>query len=471
MKRLSWLRFSWSWAAAAAVTGTGAVAWPYTVDDAFISARYAQRIAAGLGYTFSGQSASDGVTGPLWLLPQLAAIEMGADPVVVAKGLGLVCAGGAAALVVRRAEMLGCSGWVAAALVGCQSSLGIWSVAGLETGLAVLLFSCAALALVARRASWLAGLWLAALAWLRPELGPAGLVILLVLTRRDLAAGVRATLVALGGVCVLLAFRLFLFGEALPLSFHAKGGTLGSGLRYVTLGLLLTTGVGGVGLTWRAGATSSFSRGLALAIAVQLITIGLLGGDWMPGQRLIAPLLPAYALLGARGADTRDWSCRAMLLLALALPALQLSLQLPEARRAGQTREAVARPLALWLRDNAATMALVDAGYLSYASGIEVVDLGGLTDPIVAHSPGGHLSKRVDVGYLQQRDPDVVVLHSTSRPRVAPDGRLLSLPGAAPVESRLAASGWFRHHYRVVKTVRYTSRYYYVVASASPQES
>ena len=62
-------RYTLFWSlASAAVLGVGALAWPYTVDDAFIVARYAHNLAAGLGYAMNAHQPSDGVTGPLWLL-------------------------------------------------------------------------------------------------------------------------------------------------------------------------------------------------------------------------------------------------------------------------------------------------------------------------------------------------------------------------------------------------------------------
>ncbi|MCZ7684272.1 MAG: hypothetical protein M5U28_38060 [Sandaracinaceae bacterium] len=35
------------WLAGAAVLGLGGAAWPFTIDDAFVLARYAERIAGG----------------------------------------------------------------------------------------------------------------------------------------------------------------------------------------------------------------------------------------------------------------------------------------------------------------------------------------------------------------------------------------------------------------------------------------
>src|SRR4051795_5751483 len=71
-----------------ALTGLFALAWPFTVDDAFIAAHYARRLAGGLGYTFRPGPATDGVTGPLWLAPLVACARLGLDAATSAKCLG-----------------------------------------------------------------------------------------------------------------------------------------------------------------------------------------------------------------------------------------------------------------------------------------------------------------------------------------------------------------------------------------------
>ena len=87
---------------------------------------------------------------------------------------------------------------------------------------------------------------------------------------------------------------------------------------------------------------------------------------------------------------------------------------------------------------------MVDVGYLAYQSGVEVIDLGGVTDPQIAQLPGGHLDKAIPVELLQGRDPQALLLHSAHRPR-HPEGRLRSLSGY-PVERRVARLPWVREH-------------------------
>jgi hypothetical protein len=119
--------------------------------------------------------------------------------------------------------------------------------------------------------------------------------------------------------------------------------------------------------------------------------------------------------------------------------AIDLATRIPEWREAGLSREHNGRALAERLRSSARRVALVDVGFLAYQSGVEVIDLGGITEPAIARLPGGHLDKRVREAWLAERAPDALVLHSSRPPLVAADARLLDLSGY-PVEQRIA--GW-----------------------------
>jgi hypothetical protein len=83
--------------------GVAVLAWPFTVDDAFVVARYAETLSNEGRYALNpGGAESDGVTGPLWLLPHLAASALGLPGIATAKALGLSCALVAVALWWRR---------------------------------------------------------------------------------------------------------------------------------------------------------------------------------------------------------------------------------------------------------------------------------------------------------------------------------------------------------------------------------
>jgi len=50
----------------------------------------------------------------------------------------------------------------------------------------------------------------------------------------------------------------------------------------------------------------------------------------------------------------------------------------------------------------------LDIGWVSAATDGTIVDLAGVTDPVIAALPGGHTSKRVDAALVLSREPDVV---------------------------------------------------------------
>src|SRR5262249_40315727 len=159
-------------------------------------------------------------------------------------------------------------------------------------------------------------------------------------------------------------------------------------------------------------------------LLVHLVTVVLVGGDWMPGYRLLVPLLPLYALLvGVGFTRVRTRWAIALLGLACVVPAFDLATRIPDFR-AGHATRARTFELAYWLEQHAHSAALVDVGLIGYASDVEVVDLGGLTDARIARMPGGHLSKHIDPRLIAARDPDAIVVHCDDAPRVSDDGRL-----------------------------------------------
>ncbi len=534
-------------AASALLVALGAAAWPFTIDDAYILARYARRIATGAGYTMVAGPPTDGVTGPLALVPGLLGQLGWGDPVAASKIVGLLAAALAAWLVIATATRISTARGVATSvLVVGGATFSIWSVAGLATGLATLGLTIAGLAVLAaaprqgragqlervgappetpgsttapgvteaervdlgwapgtERAQGLAaalnealgpaqavpeglsqefvdarpavrwralgasaGLAIAALAWLRPELALASGVLLVALWRWDRRAGALALCLAAAGAVSVIAFRLALFGSPLPLSAQAKPPDLVNGAEYVGRAMLVELGGGGalvVVLAARAGGPRE--RLLFAVLLAHLVALVLAGGDWMPGFRLMAPVIPLYALLASEPVAAR-WPAskgKALALLAACalLPALDLAVELPRARAAGAAREAAGTELATSLAASR-RVALVDVGWLAYRSGVEVVDLGGVTDPSIGRLAGGHLDKRIDPALLQQRAPATIVLHSAVPPRVDEEGRLRWLAGY-PVEQRVASMGWVRAEMRVERVIAYAPGYYYVV--------
>jgi len=457
-------------AAALGVAGVGAAAWSYAVDDAYVLARYARRLATGAGYTFVPGPPTDGVTGPLGLLPGISSQLLVGDAVIGAKLTGLLCACLSVGWVAWRAgRERPPRAVVAAFLLLLWPLLGVWAVAGLETGLTTLACTAVAIGLVDRR-PWLLGVGIGALAWLRPEAAPACALALALHAHAERRRALPA--LALAGVAALavVGFRLWLFGSPLPLSAAAKPPDLGNGISYVGRALLILVGGAGiVPLAWAARDRAP-ERSLVAVLSAHAVAVMLAGGDWMPGFRLFVPWLPTAALvMSGPIAGAHRPAAIALFLGATLIPVGAGSLALEQARAAGRARETSGRALATWLNEHARRVALVDVGFLAYEGDFEVVDLGGITDPEIGRLPGGHAAKRIDPGLLRARDPDTIVLHSTSPPRVDESGRLVRFAGH-PVELEVAAMGWVRAEMRVAHIQSYAPGVWYVVLHRAPDE-
>jgi hypothetical protein len=480
-KHRAWQRV---WPRLLGVLGVGLVgvcAWPYTVDDSYIVARYALRLSRGEGYTWNPGPATDGVTGPAWLLPGFFASAGGYDPIIAAKVVGLSCAALAAyaciAMQQRRAGGTQLA-WVALLLLVCQPSLGGSGSSGLETGAATLALTCAAHSALASPRPWIVSLGsaVAVLAWLRPELSVACAVFLAAATlRAGWRRAMSAWAIAVCSAAAVCMFRFRISGSFLPMAWHAKAGTLHDGWFYALRSVAVLTGVTGIGLAVAGVALGQFrDRARGWALLAHFGAVVLAGGDWMPGFRLWVPLFPEYAALAAVGGQRlwrRGGRARAMstaaLMIACGVPLLDLALRIPEWRNAGNSRDSVGASIARELREHDTRVALVDIGFLGYASGVTTIDLAGLTEPAVAAFPGGHLAKRIPSAWLEAQAPDALLLHASLPPSAASDGRLERLAGY-PVEMRVARFSWVMRQFRVAKIYAYGPGYHYVLLRRLP---
>ena len=448
--------------------------WDYTVDDAFIVARYARRLLAGEGYNFTDGPATDGVTGPLWLVPALLGEALGGYALVVQKlagWLGTVLAVGVAffSLQYTRARAY----FLAFCLV--QSNLVVWSIAGLETGLATLLatFVFVFATTMARPANIKvsAGAFAASaglLATLRPESLPfCVLACLLAFRAKDWGTMLRWAAVPVAAALLLATVRLAAFGHPLPLSYFAKSGGVDVG--YVVFGLIITTAV--VPLIVAAVQAESESSGELRAglslLGVWLISVAWAGGDWMPGFRLLVPILPGIGWLLARTFSNVGVSLRVSFGMCLLVSALDAFVQVPRAKEAGERRlqEGAALVRAVESAADEGPVALVDIGLIGYETGLGVLDLGGVTDPRVGKALGAYLAKQIDIGLIESAAPALIVLHS-AYPLDIKEGQWPNLFGY-PIENWVYTQPWTRANYEPVRVVHYAPGYHYLLLKSS----
>ncbi len=334
---------------------------------------------------------------------------------------------------------------------------GAYGSTGMETGMCALLVSLGLLALLApptRRSTALAGLALIAATLCRPDhalfyVVGSGLVFWEAVRSWRASSEVRPAV----GLCLAyaapfaiylayLAWKIPFYGELLPNTYYAKSADISwysQGLTYLGLFLLGSNAWVPVGLLGLAllrigrsqdpsGALGRFRFFAAAAVPIYTLYVLKVGGDFMYG-RFFVPLLPLLfvgACLGLRmmipqeglRAAPRSWlpaAAGAGLLLASLQP---MDLPRGTTKLFGVVNESNYYPvtqlrphvvvkhshhsIGTLLRDQVAAKGLRPVlgtggiGMVGYYSGLPLVDVRGLTDPVVARQP---LSKRTRPGH------------------------------------------------------------------------
>ncbi|UCH77700.1 MAG: hypothetical protein JSU81_08205 [Candidatus Coatesbacteria bacterium] len=364
---------------------------PYTIDDAYISLRYARNAAAGLGFVFDeAVPPVEGYTNFLWILCEVPFFAFGlpGEVLTYVKVLGIVWGLGtvAAAFLLGRAAYGGGGGGLAALFVAVTGNFAFWAVAGLETA-QYLCLALGATYLSLRVDRGVVVAVAAGLAWaLAAAARPEGCALAAAVLAYGLIAGgpgrARYLLAAAAFGVVYGAYfwwRAEYFEALLPNTYYARGGffwpALAARLRglapfaaYVAPAVVLAAVLGwrrrnrDAGFIWVAAAAS-----LALAFAARR--------EWMPGFRYELPFV-AFLWVAAGGAF--DWLRRrlfglpaavalAVTLAYLFLPGVPLYGERPYTEGLNRAHVALGR----WLREAAppgSSLAAWDMGALPYYS-------------------------------------------------------------------------------------------------------
>lgn len=142
-----------------------------TYEDALITMRYAQNLAAGHGFVYNIGERVLGTTTPLFTLLLALGVKCGMNVVIFAKVLGIAADGASGILIYSLVRRWG--GGIRAAWYGVVL-FGIWgvvvrvSVSGMETSLVVMLMLSALYTLLDGR-EWLAGVLAGLLLWTRVD--------------------------------------------------------------------------------------------------------------------------------------------------------------------------------------------------------------------------------------------------------------------------------------------------------------
>ncbi|MDO8673330.1 MAG: hypothetical protein Q7O66_18135 [Dehalococcoidia bacterium] len=473
----------------------------YTVDDAFISFRYARNLVEGNGLVFNLGERVEGYTNFLWTILLAGAILLRANPEIVSKGLGIIASAGTVYLVYRISLLTrpADSPWplslVAVAALTANGAFATSAISGLETGLFTFLVMAGAYvmircefrqtnrepadahsglvrwgALTLHKADWrdLCPLFFALAALARPE----GLVVFGVsvalkalsrgFERDDLKLCVRWIAVFAALYVPYFIWRLTYYGDLLPNTFYAKTG---AGLAQYYNGLLdlrdfSLTYLGVVfllALFVLARRKAPFWLTYITGMAMTFVLLHVYeGGDWIPFFRFLVPALPFYYLViqeavrilypGIRSrvdgpAVNPGFGIACLALVGLtAIPSFAMYGQLARAARGQEMAHAA---LGSWLRDNRqGPVALMDIGRIGYLSRLPIIDTSGLTDRTIAHSDGGLVDKKFDLAYVLDRQPQYFVLASTTD-----FGESNAGPTDFPIERRIYEDKRFHERY------------------------
>jgi hypothetical protein len=402
------------WGSAAAVLALGAPMawlWGFSVDDALITARVAAHIASGIGHRFNSTGPVVDAVTPLGFAYVLAPASEG-DPLralYFAKWLGAVA--GLVAMAWLGASIARTSGrvlrWAVLVPLALSAPLAAWCVSGMETGVVVLF------ATLALSAGSLAPLASGLAAAFRPELvlWSATLCFGRSIARRSSPGKVFAALALAVGPAVFVAvLRFMLFGHPAPLAVWAKPSDMTHGLFYVLAALIWSGAPALVAAPIGLRKLDAESRAIVAAVAAHCLALILAGGDWMALFRLFVPVLPGLFLVGARLASfASPWATLARVALASGVSAALLVDKGQATRGVLRARLALiagARPALAGAR----RVAALDVGWVGAATQADIVDLAGVTDPVIARLPGGHTSKRLPPGFLRGRGVDALVL-------------------------------------------------------------
>jgi hypothetical protein len=285
----------------------------FLCDDAFISFRYAERLAGGDGLVFQSGERVEGYTNFLWIVLLAAGIRLGARPEVLAAPLAAAISLGFLAVVLLVAVRRGRSAAVPFAFLTASSSAwAAWTTGGLETAMFAALVGAATFALseelgpAARTRRLAASSACLALAGLtRPEGAVVGAGLSLIVLRQPAAGDrrlLRAAAWAAGWIVPLGAHALWrhaYYGRWLPNTAAVKV----QGLELLPRGLaylgeaLLDLGIAPLLLVvaahaWTGGAPARASLARAAAAGLPLAAVvAFAGGDFMDQYRFLVPAL------------------------------------------------------------------------------------------------------------------------------------------------------------------------------------
>lgn len=421
--------------------------WLFTIDDSYITFRYAANFADGIGPTFNAElPRAEGYTSFLWMLIMTIPHLLNIGPVIFAKTIGIAAALGTMGIItifiIRASQtekwVSRLSGGLIILIYALLPETAIHAVSGMETSLyGFCLIGMVYLAYLGikgnkRALNWLPLIGLT-IGLIRPEANILAVIILLVtmkFTNNRLGFVKRIILLYLLPGAVYFIWRYNYYGVLFPLPFYIKtGSTVFPGLDYVRSFLFLVVTNFLILLAFGFFAESHIKILLSTVIIADLLyflTVNpIMGYDF----RFLYPVLPLFLVLAGLGLALLLGSAAglfknpgtasfASVWIGIAILVVFMLDTLPRTApmfvhkqnyavglrdihvKIGQTLAKLKN------LDNDPVLVVTDAGAIPYYSGWYTIDAYGLNDPVIA------LEKQETVSYVFSNDPDVMILTS-----------------------------------------------------------
>jgi hypothetical protein len=448
-----------------------------TYEDALITFRYVENLAAGNGFAYNPGEAVLGTTCPLWTLLLATARRLGApDTAAAARVLAVLL--DAATLAILFSALRRQRGRSLALLWGAlfATSSGIVPItmSGMETPLLLFSMSVAFAGWTGRRSTFALGLAMTALTRIDGLLF-AGVFLAAALLRDRRWALRQAAWTALL-LAPWIVYARATFGDVLPQSLRAKRVAYAFDLaRSLRPFLARYTPFGGDGhasfllhlfssTAVAAGILESIRRRrpflpLAVWFTLYLFLFATSGVAIFPWYLTPATFahdillalgltVPLAALKRARGGRAAGRATGAAALALVAVNLATIGVRLPEYREIQGIEDELRRPIGEWLRENTppgGSVFLEPIGYIGYHAGpaVRIIDEVGIVSPEVTalrrRGPGWY------VDALRALEPDLVVQYARSLEENVAEGT------TGPLFRDAGERAWFFDRYEEVR--------------------
>jgi arabinofuranosyltransferase len=423
---------------------TALVVWQaWVTDDAFITLRTVDNALNGFGLRWNVSERVQVYTHPLWMFAVLTGSWNIGSPYYAVIALGVICSVAAVALVVWRAATDTFKAVLAVVILAGSSAFLDYATSGLENPLTHMLLACFALQWwrpgQSPGKSFRLALLTAAIMLNRLDAGLLVLPALLVgVYQRPIRPHIVAAVVGFLPLAAWHAFSLVYYGFPFPNTAYAKLATGVSSLALLRQGVyyfLDSLRADTVTLACVAAVLVSTVRRsgralwpLSLGIFLYLLYVLRIGGDFMAGRFLAAPLFLAVLVL-CRLPLPAGWMFRTAIVLAIVLVRVtQTSSDIPIERPHGITdqrrfyspgtrlltqmefpleKRIGARRGARLRGGERRVVEFGAVGMTGFFAGPEVhiIDRFALADPLLARRPAipgsriGHFERRIPPGY------------------------------------------------------------------------